>query len=275
MKSKIKVFLLLITALGFMFNACNESKDLLTADAKTGGLVIPTGSIPYKLGATPVVSIDLTIPMGPGITSIEVYNKYIDAVAGKESNQVLMKTVDVALANSTEKLAKPYTVTYTDLIKDLKVNGQALPANEALLPIGNSWSLSYVSVMSDGRKVVNNATTTVAVANKYAGFYQSIGVFTHPVNGPRPINEKKFLTPLTAYSCRIPAGDLGSSGYTVVLTVDPVTNTVTFSSGVPSDMFASATRSYYDPASGKFYIHYFYVGATGNRVMDEVLTPLP
>lgn len=267
---------MIFTALGFLFfSACNESEDLVTKDAKTGGLIVPTSSIPYKLGATPVVSIAVSIPMGPGINSIEVYNKYNDAAAGKVSESVLMKTVDISSANVKEEVAKPYTLTYADLIKGITVAGKALPANEALLAIGNSWELSYVSVMSDGRKVLNNAKTSIAVANKYAGFYQSVGVFTHPVNGPRPINEKKFLTPLTAYSCRIPAGDLGASGYSVVITVDPATNTVTFSGGAPTDMFASAARSYFDPATGKFYLHYFYVGGTGNRVMDEVLTPLP
>jgi hypothetical protein len=258
-----------------MFSACNESEDLVTKDATTGGLVVPTSSIPYKLGATPVVSIAVTIPMGPSVASIEVYNSYNDVAADKVSAQVLMKTVEVSSANLTEEVEKPYTLTYTDLIKGITIDGKALPTNESLLAIGNYWELSYVSVMADGRRIINNATTNVSVANKYAGFYQSVGVFTHPTAGPRPINEEKFLTPLTAYSCRIPAGDLGSSGYSVVLTVDPATNTVSFSGGAPTDMFASAERSYYDPASGKFYLHYFYVGGTGNRVMDEVLTPLP
>jgi len=275
MKSNIKVFLMIFTAIAFMFSACNKSEDLVTKDAKTGGLITPTSSIPYKLGATPTVSIAVTIPMGPGITSIEVYNTYNDVAAGAVSAQVLMKTVDVASANLTAEVAKPYTLTYADLIKGITVAGKALPANESLLAIGNSWELSYVSVLADGRKVLNNAKTTIAVANKYAGFYQSVGVFTHPTAGPRPINEKKFLTPLTAYSCRIPAGDLGASGYSVVITVDPATNTVTFSGGAPAEMFASATRSFYDPATGKFNLHYFYVGTGGNRVMDEVLTPLP
>jgi len=275
MKSKIKVFLLIFTVLGLMFSSCNESEDLVTKDAKTGGLVTPTSSVPYKLGATPVVNITMDVPQGPGIVSVEVYNQYFDAVSGKKSNQVLMKTVDMASANATEDVSKGFTVNYTELTKGITIKGGTLPSNEAELAIGNSWVLSYYSVLSDGRKVLNNASTNIAVANKYAGFYQSVGVFTHPVAGPRPINEKKFLTPLTAYSCRIPAGDLGGSGYSVVLTVDPVTNTVTFSGGAPTDMFASAERSYYDPATGVFYIHYFYVGGTGNRVMDEVLTPIP
>lgn len=275
MKSKIKVFLLIFTVLGLMFSSCIESEDLVTKDATTGGLVVTTGSIPYKLGATPVVNIAMDVPQGPAIVSVEVYNQYFDADAGTESNKVLMKTIDIASANATEDASKPFTVNYTELSKGITVNGGALPSDESLLPIGNNWLLTYVSIMSDGRKVLNNASTNIAVANKYAGFYQSVGVFTHPTAGPRAINEEKFLTPLSAYSCRIPAGDLGGSGYSVVITVDPATNTVTFSGGAPTDMFPLAERSYFDPATGVFYLHYFYVGGSGDRLMDEVLTPKP
>jgi hypothetical protein len=276
MKSKIKVFLLVFAALGFLFNACNKSEDLVTADAKTGGLVNPTGSVPYKLGATPTVNISVTIPQGPGIASIEVYNTYTSNVTGSSSNQVLMSTVDVSSANTTEEVVKSFVITYADLRKDLVIDGAGLPSDETLLPIGDYWELSYTSVMADGRKVVNNATTTIAVANIYAGFYQCVGVFHHPTAGDRPINEEKFLTPLSAYSCSIPAGDLGASGYSVTITVDPSTNDVSFSNGAPTDMFANPDiRSYYDPANGHFYLHYFYVGGTGNRVMDEEYTPIP
>jgi hypothetical protein len=275
MKSKIRVFLLIFTVLGLMFSSCNESEDLVTKDAKTGGLVSPTSSVPYKLGATPKVDIAVKVPMGPGVVSLKVFNQYFSAASGTKSNQVLMKTVDMGSANATEEVTKNYSVTYADLSKDITIDGGSLPADEALLPIGDYWLLTYVSVLGDGREVLNNASTNIAVANKYAGFYQSVGVFTHPTAGPRPINEKKFLTPLSAYSCQIPAGDLGASGYKVTITVDPATNNVSFSGGVPTDMFAKTERSYYDPATGVFYLHYFYVGATGNREMDETLTPLP
>ncbi len=275
MKSKIKVFLLVFTVLGLLFSACNKSEDLVTADAKKGGLVVPTSSIPYKLGATPVVDITVEIPMGPGIVSIEVYNMYTQAATGIQSNQVLMQTIDVSMANTTETVTKTLSINYNDLKKDLVVDGAGLPSDETLLPIGDYWQLSYVSIMEDGRKVVNNATTDIAVANIYAGLYLCTGVFTHPTAGERPINEEKFLTPIDAYTCNIPAGDLGGSGYFVNITVDPATNDVTFSAGVPTDMIPQeGKRSYYEPETGKFYLHYFYVGGTGNRLIDEEYTPL-
>ena len=275
MKSKIKVFLLVFTVLGLLFTACNKSEDLVTDDAKTGGLVIPTSSVPYKLGATPSVALNVTIPMGPGIATIEVYNKYHALGTGSVSNEVLMSTIDVASSNATEEIVKTFTITYNDLKKDIVVDGGGLPGDETLRPIGDYWQLSYISVMADGRRVVNNATTDIAVANIYAGFYQCVGVFHHPTAGDRPINEEKFLTPVSAYSCKLPAGDLGASGYEVTITVDPATNDVSFSNGTPTEMFAQTDkRSYYEPETGKFYLYYFYVGGTGNRVIDEEYTPI-
>jgi hypothetical protein len=275
MKSKIKLFLLVFTALGFLFTACNKSEDLVTEDAKTGGLVVPTSSVPYKLGATPSVDLQVTIPMGPGIASIEVYNKYTSNETGKVSNEVMITTIDVSSGNVSEEIVKSFSVTYNDLKKDLVIDGAGLPSDETLLPIGDFWTLSYISVMTDGRKVVNNATTGIAVANIYAGFYQCVGVFHHPTAGDRPINEEKFLTPISAYACRIPAGDLGGSGYFVTITVDPNTNDVSFSAGEPVEMLPQTDkRSYYDPSNGHFYLYYFYVGGTGNRVIDEEYIPL-
>jgi hypothetical protein len=129
--------------------------------------------------------------------------------------------------------------------------------------------------MADGRSVLNNSKTKIAVANLYAGYYHCVGVFHHPTAGDRTIDEEKFLTPISAYTCNIPAGDLGGSGYFVDITVDPVTNDVSFSNGTPVEILGSTDqRSYYEPSTGKFYLHYFYIGASGPRVMDEEYTPL-
>lgn len=276
MKSKIKVFLLISAIIGLMYSACNKSEDLVTKDAKTGGLVVPTSSIPYKLGATPEVNITLTIPMGAGVSSIEIYNKFISLADTAESNQVLMKTVDVASENASADAVKTVTLTYTDLINGLLLKGNPLPSDETLLPIGDYWELSYKSIMADGSSVLNNAVTDIAVANIYAGNYHCVGVFHHPTAGDRPINEDKYLTPLSAYSCSVSVGDLGSAGYSMTITVDPVTNLVSFSGGVPTDIFANTDSiSNYEPSTGKFNLFYYYVGGTGNRVIDEHYTPIP
>jgi hypothetical protein len=263
-------------ALVFILGACQKNEDLLTADAKTGGLAIATGSVPYKLGATPSVPLTLDIPMGPGISKIEVFNQYFSTATGNKSAKILMSTVDIASGNASADIEKAFSINYQDLSKDITIDGAALPADENLLPIGDKWVLTYESIMAaDGRRVVNNANTTIAVANLYAGYYSCTGVFTHPTAGPRAIDETKFLTPISAYSCSLPAGDLGGAGYYVTITVDPATNDISFSNGIPTEMLAQpGMRSYYDPATGHIFLHYFYVGATGNRIIDEEYAPL-
>ena len=259
----------------FFLTSCIETDDLMTSNVSVGGLVTPvTKNVPYKLGATPSFEVSVLVPVGPAIQKVEMYKTFTN-IAGKKSNAALLGTLDVNSANASKDFTGKVTLKYADLIKDLTVGGKALPANEGLLNIGEAWTITFTSIMADDQRKVNNgATTNIGVANQYAGDYQCVGVFTHPTAGPRPINEKKFLKPLTAYSCNIPVGDLGGSGYFVDIVVDPATNTVTFKNGVPAEIIASAERSYYEPSTGKFYLHYYYVGGTGNRVIDEVYTPI-
>ena len=247
-----------------IFTSCDTTPvDLMTADASTGGILNPTPSVPYKLGGTPSFDITIDIPKGPGIASIDIYKKY----TGK--SEVLDQNISVGATNTTEDASVTVTYDYAQL-----TSGLDMPADELTLVIGDAWTLRYVSVMEDGRKVDVSKKSTVTVANKYAGYYNCVGVFTHPVNGPRPINEKKFLTPIDANSCWGNAGDLGASGYFVRFTIDPATNLVTCSTWDNIEMANQPGKdNYYDPATGEFHVAYYYVGATGNRLMDEVWTP--
>jgi len=256
------VLSLILTVL--VFTSCDKTDvDLMTANAKTGGLLIPTAAIPYKLGGTPSFDITLSILKGPGVASVEIYKTY----TGK--TEVLDQTVTAGSANVTEDATVTVTYDYAKL-----TSGLDMPADETVLAIGDAWTLRYVSIMEDGRKVGVSKKSTITVANKYAGYYDCVGVFTHPTAGPRPINELKFLTPVDANSSWGNAGDLGASGYFVKLTVDPATNEVTCSTWQDIDMAnIPGEPNYYDPETGEFHVAYFYVGSTGNRLMREVWTP--
>lgn len=264
---KRTIFSALSLLLGvFMFVSCDQTyDDLMTADVKTGGMLKPTGGVPYKLGGTPSFNVTINVPKGPAIEAIEIYRTY----TGKAVT-VLDQTVNVGSANTTDAVTKTVNYTYAKLIAGLD-----MPADESLLAIGDAWTLSYKSVMADdGRKVDVASKTKVTVANKYAGYYQCVGVFSHPTAGDRPINEEKFLTPIDANSCWGPAGDLGGSGYFVRLTVNPVDNTVICSKWDAIEMInVPGEPNYWDPATGVFHLAYFYVGGTGNRVMRETWTP--
>jgi hypothetical protein len=273
---KYSVTLFSVALALFMFSGCLENVDLTTENALEGGMVKPTGNIPYKLGATPSVAITITIPKGPAISSIEVYNTYYDNYDTLVSNEVLMTTVDVGGANSSADVNKTLSLTYADLKKDILVSGAGLPDSELELAIANAWVLKYVSVMSDGRKVVNNANTNIGVANQYAGSYQCTGIFHHPTAGDRPINEEKYLTPVDAFTCWTWLGDLGSSGYDIYIKVESDNScTVTAGPNHVTDVFMSAGEvNAWDPVTGVFTLHYYYVGSTGNRVVEETYTPI-
>jgi hypothetical protein len=268
MKKKIFIpgwfFLLGIVILAM--TACNKNEDLVTENAKEGGLVVPTKVVNYKLGATPSVNIPITVPTGPTISKIEIYSTYTDAATGAVSNTVLLKTITSVTANV------PVSATYADLKKDLLIDGQPLPDDETQLAIGSSWKLTYTTYMAeDGRKVLNNAATKISVANAYAGKYHCVGIFHHPTAGDRPIDEEKNLVPTGAYTVTTSVGDLGGNGYFMEITVNPADNSVSVAAleGTPELFMTQGQNSRYDPATQKFYIFYYYVGATGNRVIEE------
>jgi hypothetical protein len=276
----ISIFILPV----LLLTSCLDGEDLMTEDAMVGGLVIPTSSnIPYKLGATPSMDIGISVPVGPGIESVAVecqFFTYVEDEDGKlvakGSNITSLGEIAVNATNESEIAEASFTITYDNLKDGIISEGSPLPDDETQLKIGDYWELSFVSIMSsDSREVVNNAKTSIAVANKYAGYYQVDGTFDHPTGGVRAINEEKFLTPIDANTCSVTVGDLGSYGYVMYITVDPATNLVTFSNGSPAEIIATAGKaSYYEPATGKFYLYYYYVGSNGNRIMEEEYTPL-
>lgn len=197
---------LLLGLLLLMTASCNKNEDLVTADAKTGGLIVPvTSNVAYKLANTPQVEITLDIPAGPAINTIKVYNSFFSSADGVTSPEALMKEVPV---NGSTVV---FSVNYADLKNGILINGNPLPDDETLLSIGSSWNLIYHAVLADGREVVNCSrnTTTIGVANIYAGLYHVTGTFIHPTAGPRAIDEDKYLTAISAYQVTSTTGDLG------------------------------------------------------------------
>jgi len=112
------------------------------------------------------------------------------------SNEAALDPVDVSSVNINDTAFITFSLAYADLKEGLTLDGQPLPAEETGLGIGDYWTIVYTAVMEDGRKVVNNATTVIAVSNKYAGYYQCVGYFTHPnPASSRAIDREKFLSP--------------------------------------------------------------------------------
>jgi hypothetical protein len=276
MKHIIKLGVLLLVAQVVFLNSCVEPDDLMTADAKTGGLVLPSTNLLLKAGANQSFDVVVEIPQGPGIASLEM-TKVFSQGDTLFSNVAELAPVEVNSVNLNDTAFITFSLAYTDLKEGLTLDGNPMPAEETGLGIGDYWTIVFTSVMEDGRKVVNNATTVIAVSNKYAGYYQCVGYFTHPTpSSSRAINREKFLSPISQTKSLTELGDLGASGYDIYIDVQP-DNTCVVTKGVtcPTDVFMSTGETNaYDPVTGHFVLNYYYVGASGPRIIDEEYTPL-
>lgn len=269
MKNIIKIsrWPLLIGLLLLLVAACNKNEDLVTADAKTGGLVEAPANFFYALGVTTQVDLDIVIPTGPTIQSVDIYNKFTDG--DNVSNEVLLMTL------TNLQPTNPVVITYAQLREGITINGQPLPPADTSLTIGSFFTLKYASTMADGRLLYNASGTTVGISNFFAGQYQVTGVFHHPTAGDRAINEKKDLKAINAFECTTTAGDLAPD-YPIKINIDPATNIpiVYALPGTPDMAMTPGKPSSFDPATGIIILNYQYEGATGTRAMEETYTPL-
>ena len=261
-----------ILLLMFVIQSCdNTYDDLMTGNVKTGGLVMPTKTFPYKLGGTTTFDIKVDIPQGPGIQSLEVYKTY----TGKD--KVLDQTISIASQNASEPMSVTLTYDYSKLI-----NGLSMPTDESVLSIGDAWTLSYTSVMEDGRKVDNASKTTIGVANFFAGPYVDHVIYRHPSFGEYPNNiyvdadYNKDLVAINANTCETYMSTwtdtpmritINADNSLSVVWVDPPADT---SLGDPND---PTKISHYDRETGVIYLYYSYSGSGGYRIFWEVFTP--
>ena len=118
---------------------------------------------------------------------------------------------------------------------------------------------------------LDKALFNVVIKNKWHGRYQALGVFHHPTAGDRAINRVKDLSTSGPNSVIAELGDLGGSGYFMVLTVNP-DNTVTITpSGVTPNVDQSYGPNYYDPATKSFVLWYSY-NTAAPRIVEETIS---
>lgn len=173
MKKFIIYSLAIIAAISFA--SCVADNDELTDGAKTGGLLqINNSLVGYVVGngLTSPYSASFTIFQGNvKTTQVDIYKVFKSAVLGT-SNEVFLKTVTVPASPQSQTVN--FDVTYNELIAGLLVGGNPLPASDALLNIGDSWTLKYVSKTSNGDSNLNASTTKVSVGTRFAGKYRVI-----------------------------------------------------------------------------------------------------
>jgi Domain of unknown function (DUF1735)/Domain of unknown function (DUF4361) len=162
---------------------------------------------------------------------------------------------DMSLASG--EFAKEFTI---------KLNG-------AKWDIAHKYAMPLVISDAGGKKMSTGRDTILAfisVKNKYDGIYHAAGVFHHPTAGDRAIDRDKNLVTAGPISVVTELGDLGGSGYKMILTINP-DNTVTITkAGVTPNVDQHWGPNFYDPATKEFHLNYSY-NTAAPRIVDEVL----
>jgi hypothetical protein len=190
MKSLHKFLYITILALAF---SCNESEDLVTDNAREGGLLDPAStSVNYVVGQPegPYTMSFLVRQSDVKTTQVNIYKsftstvKYTEIVDGKEveksktftSNEVLAESIDITDMKN-HHISSSYD--FNKLTQGLQVESLTggpgpLPASDGDYQIGDKWLFRVESVLDDGRVVQQAAPISVAVSTRYAGTYKPV-----------------------------------------------------------------------------------------------------
>ena len=212
-------------------------------------------------------------------------------------NDVLRTSYNAANNPDIDLLpANLYTMPLTITIPAGQVNAE-IPitiSNTTGLDPNKTYGIGITITAVDGGYTIaenlKNLLVQFTIKNQYHGVYDATGYVYHPAV-PRAFTEEKDVLTSGANSVDIFWGDLGTSGYVMRVTVDPVTNNLTivaapgaaggaytqFNSGLPatspgySPAWAGSglCNNTYSPALKTFYVRVGYVGATGWRVTEE------
>jgi len=267
--------------------SCDETfDDLMTGNAKTGGLVNPTGNVAYKLGLTPSFDIVVDIPKGQGIKTIEV-QKFYTRMSDTTVSNIVSTTLDVNNANVTASVEKTMTQTWDSMKEGLVLpTDPQIPVTEADSHIadfiGDFWTFKYVCTMDDGRVITNTQETQVAIANFFAGGYDLLLKYFHPTAGGVYPTEpyggdrasKIDMVPTGALDCQVYFGVWTDNLINIHIAPD-YTVTITFNraDAVMGDPYNAANKCSYDPETGIIKLYYYYQGSGGPRVFWAVYTP--
>ncbi|HON71603.1 MAG TPA: hypothetical protein PL153_11120 [Tenuifilum sp.] len=270
---------LLLAVFAMLFSSCLKDDDLMTADAKTGGLVESAPLVQLVPKKSHNVDIELKVYMGPAIQEVKVFKQFFHNATNEASNVELLGSFSVSGQNLNDTLFLNQTFTWEQLKQGLTLDSYTLPDDPLNADIGDYFMLKYVSVMDDGREVTSNSQTEVLVANSFSGYYLSDITYIHPNLGTRQYQLIKELITESGNTCSTNFAVWGSYGETIYLTINP-DNSITFNvlgfdyiveEGDPNNPLV---YSHYDPVTDFIYLYYHYLAPGGYRVFYEVLEPI-
>ncbi|MGE0088630.1 MAG: hypothetical protein AB7S50_04050 [Bacteroidales bacterium] len=178
----------------FFFIQCDSEDDLMTDDAKEGGLMdILTPSMNYVVGSGGKYSFSYKVYQGEvKSTKVSYYKSFYsvadDTVGGSPwSNEVFVETVDITQMVTHQLESSAYS--YADLISGLTLNGNPLPVSDGDLNIGDAFYFRIVTEVENGREVEQASKVKLTVSTRYAGKYKTVnaeyyrlGVLTYTTN---------------------------------------------------------------------------------------------
>jgi predicted heme/steroid binding protein len=172
---KIKYLLLTLFSLVTVLACVDNDNDELTGNATVGGYVaVNNPLVSYVVASGATYSAAGTLFQGKEkVSSIDIYKSFTNSVTGSVSNEVLLKTITIDEQNSGSLVDFSFDFTYGELITDLVIDEEPLPADDSGLNIGDYWQLRYASNTSEGDLNYNQKTTKVAVGTRYAGVYDT------------------------------------------------------------------------------------------------------
>ncbi len=221
-------------------------------------------------------NVDVKIELNPGL--IDAYN----------------------IENGTDYEVPPVNVysftTHTYTLTPQEKSTNAKISIDPSLLLGNLYALGFtITSVSDGEisELRKDYIVELKAKNAYDGDYTSNGYVYHPTL-PRTIDARpKTLETFSPTSVVCELGDLGANGYFAVFDVlasnDVDITIAPGAAGVAYEMFTAglpaANPGYtpqwagsaecnntYDPATQSFKVRYGYLGATGYRVTEEIIT---
>lgn len=275
----------------FGLNSCLESDDLMTDNAKTGGLIEVTPSLQYKPGSTESVEVEILLYRGPRVKTVKVYKQFFHyydnagSVDLLESEEVLLGAISIDEDNSKDTLLVGKSYSWADLVQGIPQlpNGYDIPSDPVGADVGDFFTLRYVSELSDGGEVTCLPQTYIVVANFFAGYYQSHFVYFHPTLGgsypTEPYYDDILLKELFTFSnlgCSMYFGLWEDAEMDIIVNGD---NSISFTVSNfnyivnEGDPYDATKVSHYDPITRTIYLYYYYDASGGYRVFWETLTP--
>lgn len=277
-----KLFIL-FGLISISLSSCLKNDDLITENAKAGGLISAPGVIPYKGSA---IDVNFTVAKGTPVTAVNVKKYFVhNADTSTSTSEILQETVELNGANESADADKIITVNWASLVANMEPlsKGYVIPSNDLNADIGDYFVLEFVSVMSDGREVIG-ASTIISVANFFAGDYVAHLIYRHPSYGTYPDNiyveedNDKTLLAVSGTTCVTDFGTWGPSEK-MYITIDPTTYAISFTvenwsyDVVMGDPYRPDLISNYNPTTGVISLYYSYMGSGGYRIFWEIFTP--